>query len=297
MKSPISDRLAQAFATMPPQLKVAARWVADHPADVALLSMREQARRAGVPLPTLSRLARRLGFDGFEALKAVHAGHMREQHGSFRGSAENLLRRRHVQKDDEFISDHMTQLGRHLTALTSKDAVTSFIGAADRIGAARRIFCIGLRSSFAPAFMFHYIRSLFGADSVLLDSVGGTGLDVLRAIGADDVLLAVSIEPYARQTLHAVKFAAERKIGIIALTDSLLSPIASLADISIIVSTRTPSFFHAMTPALAAAECLAALVAHRRGKQSLAAIARSDQQLAAFDSYVATPRKGRKGRS
>ena len=51
--------LTAGFDTLPPQLKEAARWVIDHPADVALLTMREQARRAGIPPATLTRLAQR----------------------------------------------------------------------------------------------------------------------------------------------------------------------------------------------------------------------------------------------
>jgi DNA-binding MurR/RpiR family transcriptional regulator len=296
MESPISNLLAEHFEAMPPQMKIAARWISDHPADVALLSMREQARRSGVLLPTLSRLAKRLGFDGFEALKSIHAGQMREQHGSFRGSAENLLRRRRGQKDDEFVSDHMSVLALQLAALTSPEAVALFKDAADHIAGANRIFCLGLRSSFAPAFMFHYIRSLFDSDSVLIEGAGGTGVDVLRTITGRDVLFAVSVDPYARQTLDAAEFAAARKTKIVALTDSTLAPIARLADISVIVSTRTPSFFHTMTSALAAVECIAALVARRRGEKGLAAVAKSDQQLAAFGTYVESLRSSARTR-
>ena len=42
------EEITAGFDDLPPQLKEAARWVIDHPADVALLSMREQARRAGI---------------------------------------------------------------------------------------------------------------------------------------------------------------------------------------------------------------------------------------------------------
>jgi hypothetical protein len=40
-----------------------------------------------------------------------------------------------------------------------------------------------------------------------------------------------------------------------------------------------------MMPAVAAVECIAALVASRRGEQGLTAVAKSDQQLAAFEIY------------
>ncbi|MBO0757736.1 MAG: SIS domain-containing protein, partial [Bradyrhizobiaceae bacterium] len=65
----------------------------------------------------------------------------------------------------------------------------------------------------------------------------------------------------------------------------------SLADETLIVGTETPSFFHSMTPAFAAVECLAALVAARQGPQTLKSLAHSEAQLSAFDTYVLSHRK------
>jgi DNA-binding MurR/RpiR family transcriptional regulator len=78
------------------------------------------------------------------------------------------------------------------------------------------------------------------------------------------------------------------------VTDSEMSPLARLADVSLIVRTETPSFFHTMAPAFAAVECLAALVAARRGPEALAALEASERQLAAFGTYVLPPSKGRR---
>ena len=44
---PLTDRIVEAFDGMPAQLRTAARYVLDKPNDVALLSMREQARQIG----------------------------------------------------------------------------------------------------------------------------------------------------------------------------------------------------------------------------------------------------------
>ncbi len=49
MTGPLNGRLQESFYLLSPQLQTAARFVLGHPQDVAILSMREQARRAGVP--------------------------------------------------------------------------------------------------------------------------------------------------------------------------------------------------------------------------------------------------------
>jgi DNA-binding MurR/RpiR family transcriptional regulator len=288
----LAIRLKSDFDALSSRFQDAARWVIDHPADVALLTTREQARRAGVSPATMTRLAQRFGLDGYDDVRKLHADAMRRRPESFRGRAEELLHRRDVEGDAALVQDIFSALTRHLQVLSSPAAIKRFTTAAERIAAADRVFCLGLRSTFSVAYIFHYVRSLFGATSVLVDGAGGTGIDVLRTIGSGDVLLVVTVRPYSRETVKAARYASARRAKIILLTDSEVSPLAPIADETLIVGTQTPSFFHSMAPAFAAVECLAALVAARQGSKTLKSLARSEAQLSAFDTYVLPRRKG-----
>ncbi|HXN68926.1 MAG TPA: MurR/RpiR family transcriptional regulator [Bradyrhizobium sp.] len=279
------------FDELSPQLKEAARWVIDHPADVALLTMREQARRAGIPPATLTRLAQRFKLKGYDEIRRLSAEAVRERPDSYRGRAEELLQRRDSEGDAALIQDIFSSLSRHLRELSKPAVVDRFRAAADIIAKSRRVFCLGLRSTFSVAYSFHYARALFGAESVLVDGPGGIATDALRTIGPADVLLAISVKPYTRQTLQAVRYADKRGARVIAVTDSEVSPLAMLARETLVVGTETPSFFHTMAPAFAAIECLTALVAARRGSETLKSLAASEAQLEAFDTYVMTTRK------
>jgi DNA-binding MurR/RpiR family transcriptional regulator len=283
--------LTAGFDELPPQLKEAARWVIDHPADVALLTMREQARRAGIAPATLTRLAQRFRLKGYDEIRKLYAEAVRERPESYRGRAEELLQRRDSEGDEALIQDILSSLTRHLQQLSTPSATKRLRSAAEIIAKSKRVFCLGLRSTFSVAYSFHYARALFGADSVLVDGPGGIATDALRTIGPADVLLAISVKPYTRQTLQAVRYASERGARVIAVTDSEVSPLATLSRQTLIVGTETPSFFHTMAPAFAAVECLTALVAARRGAQTIKSLAASEQQLEAFDTYVITTKK------
>lgn len=283
------------FDGLSPQLKAAARWVINHPDDVALLSAREQARRARVTPATLTRLAQQFGLSGYEHVRRLHAEDVRRHPRSYRGRAEEMLHRRDTEGDAALVQDIFASLSHHLHALTSPAAVDRFSAAAERIAAAQRVFCFGARSAFSVAHLFHYLRSLFGDASILVDGPGGTGIDAIRGIGSKDALVAITMSPYARETAKAVRYAAGRGAAVIAITDSEVSPLAAFATETLIVHTETPSFFDTMSPAFAAMECLAALVAARRGKRALAALAASEEQLASFDTYV-LPLQKRRGR-
>jgi DNA-binding MurR/RpiR family transcriptional regulator len=279
------------FDGLSPQLKEAARWVIDHPADVALLTMREQARRAGIPPATLTRLAQRFKLKGYDEIRRLSAEAVRERPDSYRVRAEELLQRRDSEGDPALIQDIFSSLSRHLQELSKPVVVDRFRAAADIIAKSRRVFSLGLRSTFSVAYSFHYARALFGAESVLVDGPGGIATDALRTIGPADVLLAISVKPYTRQTLQAVRYADKRGARVIAVTDSEVSPLAMLARETLVVGTDTPSFFHTMAPAFAAIECLTALVAARRGSETLKSLAASEAQLEAFDTYVMTTKK------
>jgi DNA-binding MurR/RpiR family transcriptional regulator len=287
-------RLRAGYDTLSPQLQEAARWVIDNPAEVALLSTREQARRAGVTPATLTRLAQRLGMDGYEGVRRLYADAVRRRPDNYRGRAEELVARRSREGDAALVQDMFASVSQHLRDLAMPASVDVLAAAADRIAAAERVYCLGLRSSFSVAFIFHYIRTLFGSNSVLIDGPGATAIDVLRAVGHADVLLAISVQPYVRHTIEVAGFARARGAGIVAVTDSEVSPLVPIAHHAIMVRTETPSFFHTMTPAFAAVECLAALIAARRGEEAVAALQASEDQLSAFSTYLRPAGRGRR---
>jgi hypothetical protein len=91
-RGPLTERIIQTFDDMPAQLQAGARYVLDRPRDVALLSMREQARQAGVQPATMTRLAKRLGMDGYDEVRELYAAAVRDGGLGFAGfGAANLL--------------------------------------------------------------------------------------------------------------------------------------------------------------------------------------------------------------
>jgi DNA-binding MurR/RpiR family transcriptional regulator len=115
----------------------------------------------------------------------------------------------------------------------------------------------------------------------------------MRGAGVGDVMFAVSVAPYARATVEAAAHAAARRVGVIALTDSPLSPLAARARYVLTVPTATPSFFHSMSAAFALAETLAALVVAERGPRAVDATRRADQELRSLYAYLDTRREMR----
>ncbi|MGH1573283.1 MurR/RpiR family transcriptional regulator [Methylobacterium sp. P31] len=280
--APLTDRIVGTFETLGPQLQAAARFVLDQPNEVALLSMREQAKRAGVQPHTMTRFAQRLGFAGYDDLRALYASAVREGSLGFSGRAGAQVANQKAKGERALATEIVASINGQVGGLAEPKTLDRLIAAADLLASASRIYCLGLRSCHPAMAHFAYVMSFLGERAVLLDAGAGTGLDPIRSASSEDVLLAASIAPYTRATIEVAQYAHGRGVPIVAVTDSLVSPLATLARETIAVPTDSPSFFHTVAPVLVVGEILAALIAGRGGEASLAAIERSEAQLTAF---------------
>jgi DNA-binding MurR/RpiR family transcriptional regulator len=279
---PLSERLVQEFDGMSAQLQSAARYVLKRPNDVALLSMREQARQAGVQPATMTRLAQRLGLDGYESVRTLYAEAIREAGLGFAGKAGVQVASQKAKGDEALAAEIVRSTTRQIEGFSDPAVLATLAAAAVLLTGGQRIYCLGLRACYPVAWSFHYVLSLLGERTVLLDAPASVGIDLIRAADKNDVLLAASVEPYTRATMETASYAHARGVPIVAITDSRLSPLARLARQTILVSTEGPSFFHALTPAYFVGEILAALVAGHGGDAALAALRRTEAQLSAF---------------
>jgi DNA-binding MurR/RpiR family transcriptional regulator len=292
-RGPLTEQIIKSFDNMPAQLQAGARYVLDRPRDVALLSMREQARQAGVQPATMTRLAKRLGMDGYDDVRELYAAAVREGGLGFAGKAGVQVVSQKLKGDKALAVDMLKSIGKQIDRLAAPASLERLVAAAKALASARRIYCLGLRSSHSVAWHLHYVLTLVGDRSIHLDGIGATGADALARATSRDVLLVASVMPYTRLTIELAEYAVAQGIVMVAITDSEVAPLAQLAQYVVIVPTESPSFFHAMSPAFAVAEVLGAIIAGRGGDDALASLRHSDGHLAALNTHL-KPRGSKK---
>ncbi|QIB34252.1 MurR/RpiR family transcriptional regulator [Ancylobacter pratisalsi] len=272
-------KVKQQFDELPGRIRVAASYVLDHPEDVALLSMREQARRAGVPPATMTRFAQHMGLPGYDEVRAIHAAALREAPVAYGGRAENLVRRHREVGNAGVATEMLERLAVHLSEVATPSRVERLAEAARDMVAARRIYCLGHRSSFPVAFQFNYLLSFFDSRSILLDATGGVGHPNMLDAAPGDVLLVICYRPAARHVIEATAFARRQGVRVIAITDSEANAISRLAHLTLLTPCQSPSFFDTVTPAFAVCETLVALIAGLHPGDVAASVARSEAKL------------------
>jgi DNA-binding MurR/RpiR family transcriptional regulator len=281
-KGPLAALLEAEFVTMPPQLQAAARFVLDHPTDVALMSMREQGRRVGVSHTTMARLAIWLGLDSFDELRAIYARALRAPDHPWHNSGDPS--RLAAGKGSSGFGRVGNTLIAQVASLGDVVSAEELAAVAGLLADSRNLFCFGLRSAHTVARHFACLMSQLGKHVAVLDLA--TGTDAVHHAGSGDAMLAVGFAPYGHATSEFVRQLSRRGVAVAAITDSKISPLARFARETIVVPTHSHSFFPSMAPALSVAEILAALTADQTGANVAEVRRQAEQQFAVSDIYL-----------
>lgn len=260
-KSPLAELLMEDFDTMPERLRAAARFVLEHPAEVAWLSMREQGRRAGVSHSTMVRLAAWLGLDSYDDLRALCAQAQRNPDNLRLGSANSW--RPAPAKEEFIIGGIADSLAAHVVSLGRGISPKRLLAAANALAGARQLFCYGVHSGEMIARHFAYLACQMGKKASMIGIAPENGTDATVGAGAGDTMLVVSFAPHSQVTSKLAFQMLERGVAIVAVTDGKASTLQRMARQSIVVPTKLHSSFPSVTATLAAAEILAALTAEK----------------------------------
>ncbi|MEM7258650.1 MAG: MurR/RpiR family transcriptional regulator [Pseudomonadota bacterium] len=263
--------LRQQLPTLSPKLQQAGKLVLDKPAAVVTQSMREFAREAGVTPPTLERLANALNYASYAALKTSFLSAFNDF--DFEQRANQLQTTTELKGGAAVINELQQAAHSNVDFFFRNLDEDSINRAADLMINAKTVYVI---AASAPHWMAAYLQYVgkMAVPSMRVPRTAGDGLlDGLIPLTSDDVVLAMSYNPYAKQTVEAIDFALQRQAALIYLTDSVAAPRADKASVLIRQSTDSPQFFPSMIGVAAAIETLLAVTVARSGQETVKAIA------------------------
>jgi DNA-binding MurR/RpiR family transcriptional regulator len=278
--------ISERYQSLAPKLKVAARYVLDSPKEVAIQSMRSVAAHAKLQPAAMLRFARELGFDSYESFRALYVSWLSSGAATFAARARSLRERRAGRGQEKMLAEIYDMEVGSLDRTLGDTNAAAFKAANKTLLAARRIYILGVRSLFPAAFYLDYAWRLFSDKTVLISGVGGSIADELRRATDKDVLVAFSFEQYARVTVDAVRYAVERRVKIVAITDSVVSPIAVGASVVLLARSTGVSLFPSVLPAMVVAHVLASLTIAAGGATTLDQIHKSEAQLKRLRAYA-----------
>jgi DNA-binding MurR/RpiR family transcriptional regulator len=285
----VSEDLRHRFVELSPAMQQVARYVLDHPNDVVTSSMRTIATRADSTPATLVRFAQHIGYAGWPQLKAVLTSEMGLGPEAYGVRARQLVGR----AKDGTLTGEMFEVQRRNLEITQRQIDATLPSACALLEKAGAVHAAGFRACFPIAFSFVYVYRIFRDSVHLIDGQGGSLEMQHRALAKGDALVVISFAPYSREALQVAQAAKAAGCKILAVTDSVASPLSLLADETLLFAIRSPSFFPSIAAGVAVTEALLELLASRAGKSVVKRIDQAEAQL--FESGAYLRAVGRRG--
>lgn len=257
--TPILHALTAALADMSPQVRQAAVYVLENPGEIAVTSMRGIAEAAEVKPNTLVRMARAMGFDGYEDLREPFRQQAADGSLSFPDRARFLQTINQSGRHGALLAEMAAASLANVEALFAETDADELRAAADLVAEARRTNVLGVGTARPLAENFAYVASM-AIDSVAAIPTIGLAIDDVARMKPDDVLVAMTFSPYRSEIIDAVALAAERDVPVIAVTDSWAAPIVAPSAHAFVVPNDSPLPFSSNVAAVALLESLLAFV-------------------------------------
>lgn len=270
----LERRIQSALATLSPKQKRLARFILDNRYFVSVASAQAVGEKVGVSAATVVRFAQRLGYEGFAELQEA----IRSQFPRYLTMVERGRQRlADLSGADGLIERVFTADMHNLKETLDTLSEEKLKAAAEAIIAARQVLVVGGGLSAAPAiYLAHSLRSI----GFTARAVTGGGIDVaaeVAQLNSDTLLVAIDIWRYLRATVYAMNVARERGLPTIAITDSLLSPLAQLADHVFLVATNSVAHNLSPTAIFSLVNALVAMLWSRLPDRTMKALQRLDE--------------------
>ena len=256
----VLDRLTEEWDALTPEAQKAARYVLENPNDVGVSTVREIAEAANVKPNTFVRMARQVGFEGYEDFRAPFREAIRKGAVSFPDRARWLQDIRRSGDLGGLYADMAEGAIRNLEETFAGIDAEALKAAAEAIWNSRQAFTLGVGVNNANARNFTYLASTGMVQFHAIPRPGSTPTDDLAWADRRDVLIAMSMRPYRTEVVAAIEVAREQGLTVIGLSDSPASPIIRAADHGFVVAVDTPQFFPSSVSTIALLETLLSFV-------------------------------------
>ena len=232
--------------------KLIAEYILRHYDKAAFMTAAKLGTSVGVSESTVVRFANELGFSGYPKLQKALQELIKNK----------LTTVQRIELSNDFISEENALKGvlkadmENIRATLEKINHKTFDDVVKSIFSAKRIYIIGLRSSTAIAeFLGFYLNVIL--DNVKVVAYGISDIfEQMINVGEGDLVIGIGFPRYAIKTIEALAFSQSRNAKVVAITDSLLSPLASKADYTLIAQSNMASFVDSLVAPLSVINAL-----------------------------------------
>lgn len=230
----VAERIEKHYPELSNALRQFADFVLAEPLRLARMSIHDAVATVGVSVATANRFATAIGFSGYpefrgeliRGFETLFAPVERLKQKVAEGNPTYEVMLASMREDIANLEATM----RNLTVSRAEDAVNMICGA-------KRIFVAGFENAGHLSGILACGLELTGANVRVVENGGGAvgAARQLFKFGPDDLVIAIAFSLYMRDTVVVARHAKRHGIPLLAITDTLKSPLAKVADLSLFV--------------------------------------------------------------
>lgn len=290
LKTRTLNTLKQLLPDLPRGLRTAAKYIVDYPSDFGLDPIRETARKAGVSPYTLVRLAERMNFSGYEALRepfrhALVSTASEDAQPDWMEEFTNYGPEGQVQAEAAQNSLSIVRRSLERQVPEQMQRVVQMLLNADTV------YLTAVRASYSMAYYLHYVGRMALPSLQLIPRHMNSAIDELHSATQDDVMIAITFTPYSRETIEACSFARSKGVKLILISDSEIVAPDFTADETLLVSVLSTHHLGCYAGALSVIETLIALLVEKRGDEAKERIKSYEDLRRQNQAYWSAPKK------
>ena len=257
MERDLFVKIEQQMTKMSKGHKLIANYILSHYDKAAFMTAQKLGKSVGVSESTVVRFASELGFDGYPSLQRALQDLMRNK---LTAVQRIEVTSDHMTRDnvlDRVLSLDIERIRKTLDTTSKED----FNKAVEKIINCNAIYIIGARSE-APlaSFLNYYFTMIFPNVRLIRNTTTSEIFEQVMHIGKGDVIIGISFPRYSKHTAKILEYANNNGANVIAITDSVDSPLAQYADNLLLAKSDMASFVDSLVAPLSLINALIAAV-------------------------------------
>lgn len=217
----ILSRISEHYSKMSKSHKAIANFILKHYEQAVFMTAAKLGETLGISESTVVRFASGIGYDGYPKFQKA----LEECVQSKLSSVQKIDAKYGNSSQSEILTSVLTADIEKLQDTIQNLDPAAFETAVSTILEADTIYIMGLRSNEPLAAFLHFYLNMIRGNVRLLNttSVSET-FEQMMHISEKDCFIGISFPRYSMRTLKAMEFANDRNAKVIAVTDSIHSP-------------------------------------------------------------------------
>ncbi len=245
--------------------KLIARYIIENYDKAAFMTASKLGSTVGVSESTVVRFSTELGYDGYPKLQKALQELIR-----IKLTAVQRIEVTNNRIGDQDILRTVMMSDIEKLRLTLEDIKRDdFNAVVDAILGAKKIYILGVRSSAAlTSFLGFYFNLMFENVRLVHTTSVSEMFEQILKVTPEDVVIGISFPRYSSRTVKALQYAHDRGAQVVAITDSMFSPLVANATHCLIARSDMASFVDSLVAPLSVINALIVALGMKKKKET-----------------------------